>query len=98
MAALAICAVTAAMLRCRTDTRAPAPVRPDQLPPADPGLIPLTIPQTARLLTSRPPPGAAGHWLTWRRRHQARSAWYHQRARLARDATIAQLSPGLLPY
>jgi SRSO17 transposase len=30
MAALAICAVTAALLRRRTDTRAPAPVRPDQ--------------------------------------------------------------------
>src|SRR5712691_7660047 len=22
--------------------------------------------------------GAAGHWLGWRRRHQARAAWYHQ--------------------
>ena len=33
MAALAICAVTAALLRRRTDTRAPAPARPDQLPP-----------------------------------------------------------------
>ena len=30
MAALAICAVTAALLRRRTDTRAPGPVRPDQ--------------------------------------------------------------------
>ena len=33
MAALAICAVTAALLRRRTDTRAPAPARPDQPPP-----------------------------------------------------------------
>jgi hypothetical protein len=39
MAALAICAVTATLLRRRTDTRAPAPVRPDQPPPANPGMI-----------------------------------------------------------
>ena len=37
MAALAICAVTAAQLRDRTDTQAPAPVMPDQAPPLDPG-------------------------------------------------------------
>ena len=92
MAALAICAITAALLRRRTGTQAPAPVRPDQRPPADPGLIPLTVPETGRLLTHPPPPGAAGHWLAWRRRHQARSAWYHQRTRLARDAEIAQVS------
>ena len=36
MAALAICAVTAALLRRRTDTRAPAPVRPDQPRPPTP--------------------------------------------------------------
>jgi hypothetical protein len=86
MAALAICAVTAALLQRRTDTRAPAPVRSDQPPPADPGMIPLTVPETGRLLTHPPPPAATGHWLDWRRRHQARSAWYHQRTRLARDA------------
>ena len=34
MAALAICAVTAALVKDRTDTQAPAPVRPDQPPPA----------------------------------------------------------------
>jgi hypothetical protein len=33
MAALAICAVTAALLRDRTDTQAPPPARPDQPPP-----------------------------------------------------------------
>jgi hypothetical protein len=37
MAALAICAVTAALLHDNTDTQAPPPVRPDQPPPADPG-------------------------------------------------------------
>jgi SRSO17 transposase len=92
MAALAICAVTAALLRERTDTRAPAPARPDQSPPADPGMIPLTVPETGRLLAHPPPHGAAGNWLDWRRRHEARSAWYHQRTRIARDAEIALVS------
>ena len=36
MAALAICAVTAALLRHRTDTQAPPPVTPDQRPPPGP--------------------------------------------------------------
>jgi hypothetical protein len=74
---------------------APIPKRqrqPGQTPPADPGMIPLTVPQTGHLLTHPPPPGAAGHWLDWRRRHQARSAWHHQRTRLARDAQIALVS------
>jgi SRSO17 transposase len=88
MAALAICAVTAALLRRRTGTQAPAPVLPDQPPPADPGMIPLTVPETGRLLGHPPPPGNAGHWLNWRRRHQARSHWYHQRTRLARRSEI----------
>ena len=92
MAALAICAVTAALLRHRTDTRAPLPLRPDQPPPADPGMIPLSVPQTARLLAHPPPPGSATHWLAWRRRHQALSAWYHQRTRLSRNTTIVQAS------
>ena len=93
MAALAICAVTAALLRDRTDTQAPPPIRPDQPPPADPGMIPLTVPETARLLTEPPaPPGHAEHWSNWRRRHQALSRWYHQRTRLTRDTEIALVS------
>jgi SRSO17 transposase len=92
MAALAICAVTAALLRHRTSTQAPAPTRPDQPPPTDPGMIPLTVPETGRLLTHPPPPGAAGHWLDWRRRHQARSAWHHQRTRLARNDETSLVS------
>jgi SRSO17 transposase len=91
MAALAICAITAALLRRRTSTQARAPARPDQPPPADPGMTPLTVPETGRLLGHPPPPAAAGHWLDWRRRHQARSAWYHQRTRLIRNE-IAQVS------
>jgi SRSO17 transposase len=94
MAALAICAVTAAQLRDRTDTQAPAPLTPDQQPPPDPGKIPLTIPEIRRLLAGRlarpHPPSHPSHWLHWRRRHQARSRWYHQRARLNRDYALVR--------
>jgi SRSO17 transposase len=92
MAALAICAVTAAQLRDRTDAQAPPPARPDAPPPADPGLVPLTVREVRRLLAAalhRPkPPGHAASWPEWRRRHQARSRWFHQRARLARDYAL----------
>lgn len=92
MAALAICAATAAHLRGRTDTQAPPPVRPHQAPPADPGLIPLTVHEVKRLLAAavhRPQPhGHLEHWLTWRRRHQARARWFHQRARLNRTYAL----------
>jgi len=93
MAALAVSAITAALLRDRTDTQAPPPVRPGQKPPPDPGMIPLTVPEVKRLLAAalaRPsPPGHTDHWSSWTRRHQARSRWFHQRTRLARDAEIA---------
>jgi len=92
MAALAICAVTVAMLQNQTDTQAPPPARPDATPPADPGLIPLTVPEVRRLLASAlthpKPPGHATHWLQWRRRHQARSRWFHKRARLERTYAL----------
>jgi SRSO17 transposase len=89
MAALAICAVTAALLRDRTDTQTLPPARPDQLPPADLGMIPLTVPEIARLLTATPAaPGRAEHWSNWRRRHQARARWYHQRTRLTRESAL----------
>jgi hypothetical protein len=91
MAALAICAVTAAHLRNRTDTQAP-PARPDEPPPRDPGLIPLTVHEVKWLLAaalSQPePPGHAARRLEWRRLHQARSRWFHQRARLARNYAL----------
>ena len=94
MAALAICAVTAAQLRGRTDAQAAPPARPDSLPPADPGLAPLTVREVRRLLAaalSRPqPPGHAARWLEWRRRHQARSRWFHQRAHLARNYALVK--------
>jgi hypothetical protein len=96
MAALAICAVTAALLRGRTDTQAAPPATPDQAPPPEPGMIPLTVPEIKRLLaaltTRPPPPWHVIHWDAWTRRHQARARWFHKRARLARDAEITQVS------
>ena len=96
MAALAICAVTAALVKDRTCTQAPPPVRPDQPPPAKPGMIPLTVPEIRLLLAaallSPDPPAHAGHWLDWRRRHQARSRWFHQRARLTRNTEVVLVS------
>lgn len=89
MAALAVCAVTAAQAK----TRAPAPTlptTPDEQPPKDPGLIALTVAEIKRLfilVTRRPLPLTHHlHWLWWRRRHQARARWYHHRARLRRAA------------
>jgi SRSO17 transposase len=94
MAALAICAVTAAQLRDRTDTQAPPPGRPDTPPPADPGLIPLTVREVKRLLAAalhrHRPASHAAHWLQWRHRHQARSRWFHQRTRLARNYALVR--------
>ncbi|WJK40769.1 IS701 family transposase [Solwaraspora sp. WMMA2056] len=92
MAALAVCAVTAARLRHRTDSQAPPPATPDQPPPAEPGLIPLTVPEIGRLLADvlhhPQPPDHALNWLTWRRRHQARARWFHQRTRLNREYAL----------
>jgi SRSO17 transposase len=96
MAALAICAITAAHLKDRTDTQAPPPVRADQPPPPEPGRIPLTIPEIKRLLaalTARPlPRWLVIHWDGWTRRHQARARWFHKRTRLARHTEITQVS------
>ena len=92
MAAFAVCAVTAAALRGRTDTQAPPPASPDAAPPAGPGLIPLTVREVRRLLAdalARPkPPGRTARWLEWRRCHQARSRWFHKRARLQRNYAL----------
>ena len=96
MAALAACAVTAALARERTSTLARRPSSPDDLPPQDPGLIPLTVPQVRRLLAAESapswPPGHVEHWDWWTRRHQARARWFHKRTRLGRDAEIPLIS------
>ncbi|MCW2686264.1 MAG: endonuclease [Mycobacterium sp.] len=93
MTALAICAIAAARLKTRTDTQAPPPNTPDQQPPSEPGMIPLTVPETARLLTTtwhQPKPADHDtHWRNWRRRHQARARWHHQRTRLNREYSRA---------
>jgi SRSO17 transposase len=92
MAALAVCAVVAARLKDRTNTQAPPPTSPDQRPPTDPGMIALTVPEVQRLLAGLlqhpKPPDHATHWCNWRRRHQARSRWHHQRTRLNRDYAL----------
>lgn len=94
MAAFAVCAVTAALLGDRTDTQAERPTSPGQSLPADCGLVPLSVPEIGRLLASHPPyrPGHAEHWSEFRRRHQARARWCHQRARLARPYEMSQVS------
>src|SRR6202042_1180800 len=48
----AICAITAALLKPGTGAPAPLPVRPGRPPPADPGMIALTVPEIARLLAA----------------------------------------------
>jgi SRSO17 transposase len=97
MAALAVCVIAAAQARARTDTQSAPPASPDDLPPADPGLIPLTVAEVKRLLnaaTTRPRPAwHAAWWSRWRRRHQARARWFHKRARLARQRQFAQVKP-----
>ena len=89
MAALAVCATTAALARPRTSTLARAPTSPDELPPQDPGLIPLTVTEIKRIFNLVTPTWQTIrhylHWSWWRRRHQARARWCHQRARLRRQ-------------
>jgi hypothetical protein len=92
MAALASCAVTAALLKDRTDTQARYPPPLARLRRKTPGMISLTVAEIRRLLAAafqRPhPPGHATHWLNWRRRHQARSHRFHQHTRLNRDNAL----------
>jgi hypothetical protein len=89
MLALAACAATAAAMRALTDTTAPAPTHPDDEPPEDPGLIPLTVAEVKRLanLLARTGQQLAHHlrWSWWRRRHHARARWFHHRTRLRRS-------------
>lgn len=85
MAALAVCAITAAQAKTRT----PAPIlptTPNEQPPANLGLIALTVAEIKRLfnLTTRRqhPETHHLHWIQWRRRHQAQARWFHHRTRL----------------
>lgn len=93
MAAYALLAVTAAQAKAVHA----APVLPrgnDERPPADCGMIALTVPEIQRLLTALPPGqnhrnthvGDRLAWSAWRRRHQARARWHHYRRRYALSA------------
>jgi SRSO17 transposase len=88
MAALAVCATTAALARSRTSALTRPPASPDDLPPEDPGLIPLTVTEIKRIfnLVTRAWQTLRHylHWSWWRRRHQARARWFHHRTRLRR--------------
>jgi hypothetical protein len=57
-------------------------------------MIPLTVPETRRLLAEAlarmKPPDHDAHWRNWRRRHQARSRWFHQRTRLGRQYALVR--------
>jgi SRSO17 transposase len=90
MAALAVCATTAALARPRTSALARLPASPDDLPPEDPGLIPLTVTEMKRIFNQLTRAWQSIrhylHWSWWRRRHQARARWFHHRARLRRQA------------
>jgi SRSO17 transposase len=94
MVALAACAVTAAAMRALTNTTAPPPIHPDDEPPADPGLIALTVAEVKRLtnMLTRTSRHLNHHlrWSWWRRRHQARARWFHHRTRLRRSLQPAQ--------
>jgi SRSO17 transposase len=88
MAALAVCAITAAQAK----TRSTAPILPtsaDDEPPKNPGLIALTVAEIKRLfiLATRQlqPETHHLHWTWWRRHHQARARWFHHRTRLRRQ-------------
>ena len=63
-------------------------LRCDLIAISDTGMIALTTAEIARLLGRPALPGAAVHWLAFRRRHQARARWYHQRTRLTRTNEI----------
>jgi hypothetical protein len=93
LAAYALLAVAAAQAKVAH----PAPVLPedaDQAPPADCGMVALTVPELQCLLPlmtperPRPAPSITFHlaWSKWRRRHQARARWHHYRNRLALSA------------
>ncbi|HEY3751145.1 MAG TPA: hypothetical protein VGL80_18300 [Pseudonocardiaceae bacterium] len=92
IAALAVCAVTAAQAKAAAPA-AVLPITADEQPPADPGLIALTVAEVKRLfmlVTRQQRPQAYHlHWVWWRRRHQARARWFHHRARLRRQIPTA---------
>ena len=73
------------------DTGKP-PATPADRPPADPGMVKISVPEARRLarLAAAPMTRAAREagyaWSRWRRRHQARARWHHCHARLKEAA------------
>jgi SRSO17 transposase len=71
---------------------APLPVRPDQPPPTDPGMVKVSIAEARRLLGIAASTATTTvklfhlRWSQWRRRHQARARWHHWLTRLHRYA------------
>jgi hypothetical protein len=59
-----------------------------QKPPAEIGMVKISVPEARRLLHLATAPmtataRASGHaWSRWRREHQARARWHHYQARL----------------
>jgi hypothetical protein len=84
MTALAICAVAAVRIHDLTGTQLPSPASPDAMPPADLGLIPLTI-REVRLLAAAldQPTSPAGSSSGAATRHDPGGST--KRARLARN-------------
>lgn len=64
------------------------PATPASRPPADCGMVKVSVPEARRLarLAAAPVTRAAREtgyaWSRWRRRHQARARWHHYHARL----------------
>ncbi len=60
----------------------------DERPPADPGMVKVSVPEARRLMRLATTPGTRPArdpryaWSRWRRRHQARARWHHYQARL----------------
>lgn len=76
------------------------PARPGEAPPADVGLIRITVPEARRLFALLTPPANQvseifrDAWSIWRRRHQARARWHHYQTRLeAAAARPARSAP-----
>ena len=64
------------------------PASADELPPQEPGMVKVSVPEARRLLALATTPMTTparqfGHaWSRWRRRHQARARYHHYQARL----------------
>ena len=64
------------------------PATPADRPPADPGMVKVSVPEARRLARlaatsmTRAAREAGYAWSRWRRRHQARARWHHYQARL----------------